>query len=158
MERPADLDKLLNEQAELAEASSAAGKAVAQTVGDISQSMLHKTGDKEWGEGGAYKTILQGVGAALVAQLGNGEGLNAALGAISSQLATDSFIDAANTAVKSRVIVAAYFLLFASIERPIPTAGILAIKLLLDASAIAVSIHDDIFPLMQLYASLGVGS
>ncbi len=95
--RNPDLQEILDRQAELVDASAAAGRAVAKTVGDISQSMLHKTGDKEWGEGGIYKAILQGAGAALVAQLGNGQGVQAALGAISSQLASGRIVDAAST-------------------------------------------------------------
>jgi hypothetical protein len=59
---------------------------VAQTVGDISQYQYLKTSDPNWDEGGAYKTLLQAAGAALVAQLGNGEGLSAALGTAAGQL------------------------------------------------------------------------
>ncbi len=48
---------------------------------------LKNNGDPRWNEGGIYKVILQGAGAALVAELGNGQGLDAALGAMASQLA-----------------------------------------------------------------------
>ena len=94
LERPVNLDDILEKQAELAEASAAAGKAVAKTVGDISQVMyLKNNGDPRWNEGGIYKVILQGAGAALVAELGNGQGLDGALGAMASQLAAGKLED-----------------------------------------------------------------
>lgn len=88
LERAPSLDELLNRQAELAEAAALAGKAIATSVGDISEMMLAKTGDDGWREGGAYKILLQGAAAALIAELGNGEAFNAALGAMASQLAS----------------------------------------------------------------------
>ena len=127
-----DLGEILAQQAEIADAAGQAGRAVAQTIGDIAKrftkeyeeaqmaeaaaqaaladpnkspaekelarAVLAKAQEvlsdpkawadyESWSEGGLNKTLLQAAGAALVAQIGNGEGLNAALGAAASQLA-----------------------------------------------------------------------
>jgi filamentous hemagglutinin len=73
-----DLGEILEKQAEIVDAAGQAGPAVARTAGDIAKHMLMTTGDEKWAEGGAYKILLQAAGSALVAELGNGEGLNAA--------------------------------------------------------------------------------
>jgi hypothetical protein len=88
-----DLQEILSEQAEISDAAGQAGPAVARTVGDISERQYAETGDERWAEGGLYKTILQAAGSALVAQVGNGNGLNAALGAAASQLAAGKVND-----------------------------------------------------------------
>ena len=51
--------------------------------------------------GSAWKTILQGAGAALVGQLGNGQGLQAALGAMASQLAAGRVEDFATSMARA---------------------------------------------------------
>ncbi|MGL4207804.1 MAG: hypothetical protein ACRCTY_00295, partial [Candidatus Adiutrix sp.] len=94
-----DLQGLLNKQAEINDAAGKAGAAVAQTVGDISEKMYELTGDKSWLEGGLKKTLLQAAGAGLVAELGNGSGLDAALGAAASQLLAEAAADFAKTIV-----------------------------------------------------------
>ncbi|MCD7909547.1 MAG: hemagglutinin repeat-containing protein, partial [Clostridium sp.] len=98
LERPPSLEELLAEQAELAEAAAAAGRAVAETVGDISQTMYRLSNeDPKWAEGGAYKILLQGIGSAIIGELGNGDGFNAALGAMASQLAAKNINQLATT-------------------------------------------------------------
>jgi hypothetical protein len=63
--------------------------------------MLMTTGDEKWAEGGAYKILLQTVGSALVAEIGNGEGLNASLGAVANQLATGKIQEFAHELAES---------------------------------------------------------
>jgi hypothetical protein len=46
---------------------------------------------ENWKEGSLYNVVLQVAGSALIAQIGNGESLNAALGVAASQLAAGDF-------------------------------------------------------------------
>jgi histone H3/H4 len=95
-----NLREILDKQAELTEASTLAAQALATTVGDISQSMYEKTDDSGWKEGGIYKTMLQGAAAALVAELGSGDTLQAVLGTMASQISSGKIDELTRTIVE----------------------------------------------------------
>ncbi len=101
LDKNPDLGEILSRQAELQKAASAAGEAVARTIGDIADSKrddalaeaekAHKAGNEElankyraeadqWKEGGEYRAGLHMAGGALVAGLGGGSAIGGAIG------------------------------------------------------------------------------
>ncbi len=69
-----DVNNLLNQQADMMSAASAAGEAVSKRIGDFASS-------QGWAEGSLNRALMQAAGAALVAELGGGNALGAAAGA-----------------------------------------------------------------------------
>jgi len=76
-----DLNNLLDKQADLMSAISAASEAVSRRIGDYADSQkqaAESAGDQAgvdaWAEGGAYRAEMQAAGAALVGGLGGGVG------------------------------------------------------------------------------------
>ncbi|CAB3797243.1 hypothetical protein LMG28138_04218 [Pararobbsia alpina] len=91
-----DVNTLLNNQADLMAAASAAGEAVSRRIGDYAESKMNEAkaagdtaGVDAWKEGGANRAMMQAAGAALVTGLGSAmEGAAGAAGAgIASSLA-----------------------------------------------------------------------
>jgi|GEM_PF-1471166 len=165
-----DLQKIMDKQAEIADAAGQAGRAVAITVGDIAKSFtkdyeIVKAAEEDakrvlnsieasqeekdlagqsleaiekywsenpgviadyekWSEGGLYKVVLQAAGSALVAQIGNGEGLNAALGAAASQLAAGQIGDFAHTVARSMTEDAARQFVIADLISNVVSSGL----------------------------------
>ncbi|WP_263627912.1 polymorphic toxin type 22 domain-containing protein, partial [Paraburkholderia sp. XV] len=83
-----DVNNLLNNQADMMAAASAAGEAVSRRVGDFADSKLKEaqaTGDQAgidaWKEGGTARAEMQAAGGALVAGLAGGNALGGAAGA-----------------------------------------------------------------------------
>ncbi|WP_322881374.1 hypothetical protein [Pandoraea sputorum] len=97
--RTPDLQELLNDQSRLMSAATAAGEAVARDIGtyaskkeDEARTLAKNTTDPElkaqyekeadnWKEGGDYRALMHAAGGAIVAGLGGGNALGAALGA-----------------------------------------------------------------------------
>ena len=74
-----DVNDLLNRQADMMAAASAAGEAVARNIGDYADQKMRTAATPEeaaaWAEGGTYRAEMQSAGAALVAgwrERGNG--------------------------------------------------------------------------------------
>ncbi|MFP3563682.1 hemagglutinin repeat-containing protein [Paraburkholderia sp. SIMBA_030] len=83
-----DLNNLLNNQADMMSAASAAGEAVSRRVGDYADSKEKEAlasgdtaGAAVWAEGGVNRALMQAAGAGLVAGLGGGNVIGAAAGA-----------------------------------------------------------------------------
>ncbi|ACC73408.1 polymorphic toxin type 22 domain-containing protein [Paraburkholderia phymatum] len=83
-----DVNNILNNQADLMAAASAAGEAVSRRVGDFAQSKYEEAkanGDQAgmdaWKEGGTARAEMQAAGAALVTGLAGGNALGGAAGA-----------------------------------------------------------------------------
>ena len=76
-----DANNLLDRQADMMAAASAAGEAVSQRIGDYADRQARATGDPEWAEGGTYRAAMQAAGAALVTGLAGGNALGGAAGA-----------------------------------------------------------------------------
>ncbi|MHA6876132.1 hemagglutinin repeat-containing protein, partial [Ralstonia pseudosolanacearum] len=108
--------------AELQKAASAAGEAVARTIGDIADSKrddalaeaekAHKAGNEElankyraeadqWKEGGEYRAGLHMAGGALVAGLGGGSAIGGAIGAGAASLAAPQLTELADKVASS---------------------------------------------------------
>ncbi|MFM0162341.1 hemagglutinin repeat-containing protein [Paraburkholderia sediminicola] len=76
-----DVNNLLDRQADMMAAASAAGEAVSRRIGDYADRQAKATGDPEWAEGGNYRAAMQAAGAALVTGLAGGNALGGAAGA-----------------------------------------------------------------------------
>ncbi|HEY3598445.1 MAG TPA: hemagglutinin repeat-containing protein, partial [Paraburkholderia sp.] len=83
-----DVNTLLDRQADMMSAASAAGEAVSRRIGDYANSKMKEAaaaGDSEgvdaWKEGGASRAMMQAAGAATVAGLGGGNAIAGAAGA-----------------------------------------------------------------------------
>ncbi|WP_241019073.1 hemagglutinin repeat-containing protein [Paraburkholderia sp. Tr-20389] len=76
-----DVNNLLDRQADMMAAASAAGEAVSRRIGDYADKQARSTGDPEWAEGGAKRAEMQAAGAALVTGLAGGNALGGAAGA-----------------------------------------------------------------------------
>jgi filamentous hemagglutinin len=83
-----DVNNLLNNQADMMAAASAAGEAVSRRVGDFAQSKYEEAkaaGDQAgmdaWKEGGTARAEMQAAGAAIVTGLAGGNALGGAAGA-----------------------------------------------------------------------------
>lgn len=76
-----DVNNLLDRQADMMAAASAAGEAVSRRIGDYADRQARATGDPEWAEGGTYRAAMQAAGAALVTGLAGGNALGGAAGA-----------------------------------------------------------------------------
>ncbi|CAB3789742.1 hypothetical protein LMG28138_02874 [Pararobbsia alpina] len=90
-----DVNTLLNNQADLMAAASAAGEAVSRRVGDYAESKMNEAiaaGDTAtadaWKEGGANRAMMQAAGAALVTGLGGGSAMEGAAGAAGAGIAS----------------------------------------------------------------------
>ncbi|MDN7176679.1 hemagglutinin repeat-containing protein [Caballeronia sp. SEWSISQ10-4 2] len=118
-----DLNNILTNQADMAAATSAAGEAVAKTVGDIATAKekaavqqltaaqqayqadpsdankaalnAAQTTADGWADNGAYRAALHGAGSALVVGLGGGNALGVAAGTAGSVLASQATGDLA---------------------------------------------------------------
>jgi filamentous hemagglutinin len=89
-----DLNNLLDRQADMMAAASAAGEAVSRRIGDYAQSKFNEAqaaGDQAgmdaWKEGGSARAEMQMAGAALVTGLAGGNALGGAAGAAIASLA-----------------------------------------------------------------------
>jgi filamentous hemagglutinin len=89
-----DVNNLLDKQADMMSAASAAGQAVAQRIGDYAQSKYDEAkvnGDQagmdSWRDGGSSRAEMQAAGAAVVAGLGGGAG-TAVAGAVGAGAAS----------------------------------------------------------------------
>jgi filamentous hemagglutinin len=67
-----NMNDLLNRQADMMSAASAAGEAVARRIGDYADAQAKATGDPAWAEGGHSRAEMQAAGAALIGGLGGG--------------------------------------------------------------------------------------
>ncbi|WP_260858626.1 hypothetical protein [Paraburkholderia sp. BCC1885] len=76
-----DVNNLLDRQADMMAAASAAAEAVSRRIGDYADAQAKATGDPAWAEGGAYRAGMQAAGAALVTGLACGNALGSAAGA-----------------------------------------------------------------------------
>lgn len=89
--RTPDLNTMLNNQADMMAAASAAGEAVARNIGDYADQKMRTAATPEeaaaWAEGGTYRAEMQSAGAALVAGLGGNAG-TAAAGAVGAGAAS----------------------------------------------------------------------
>ncbi|WP_353627745.1 hemagglutinin repeat-containing protein (plasmid) [Ralstonia pseudosolanacearum] len=122
LDKNPDLGEILSRQAELQKAASAAGEAVARTIGDIADSKrddalaeaekAHKAGNEElakkyqaeadqWKEGGEYRAGLHMAGGALVAGLGGGSAIGGAIGAGAASLAAPQLTELADKVASS---------------------------------------------------------
>ncbi|WP_405125095.1 hemagglutinin repeat-containing protein [Ralstonia pseudosolanacearum] len=122
LDKNPDLGEILSRQAELQKAASAAGEAVARTIGDIADSKrddalaeaekAHKAGNEElankyraeadqWKEGGEYRAGLHMAGGALVAGLGGGSAIGGAIGAGATSLAAPQLTELADKVASS---------------------------------------------------------
>ncbi|WP_240435854.1 hemagglutinin repeat-containing protein [Ralstonia solanacearum] len=122
LDKNPDLGEILSRQAELQKAASAAGEAVARTIGDIADSKradalaeaekAHKAGNEElankyraeadqWKEGGEYRAGLHMAGGALVAGLGGGSAIGGAVGAGAVSLAAPQLTELADKVASS---------------------------------------------------------
>ncbi|WP_425895231.1 hemagglutinin repeat-containing protein [Ralstonia pseudosolanacearum] len=122
LDKNPDLGEILSRQAELQKAASAAGEAVARTIGDIADSKrddalaeaekAHKAGNEElankyraeadqWKEGGEYRAGLHMAGGALVAGLGGGSAIGGAMGAGAVSLAAPQLTELADKVASS---------------------------------------------------------
>ncbi|AXV88392.1 hemagglutinin repeat-containing protein [Ralstonia solanacearum] len=122
LDKNPDLGEILSRQAELQKAASAAGEAVARTIGDIADSKradalaeadkAHKAGNEElankyraeadqWKEGGEYRAGLHMAGGALVAGLGGGSAIGGAVGAGAASLAAPQLTELADKVASS---------------------------------------------------------
>ncbi|WP_460902163.1 hemagglutinin repeat-containing protein, partial [Paraburkholderia jirisanensis] len=95
-----DLNNLLDRQADMMAAASAAGEAVSRRIGDFAQSKYDEAkaaGDQEgmnaWKEGGTARADMQMAGAALVTGLAGGNALGGAAGAAIASLAAGKLND-----------------------------------------------------------------
>ncbi|WP_460902673.1 hemagglutinin repeat-containing protein, partial [Paraburkholderia jirisanensis] len=95
-----DLNNLLDRQADMMAAASAAGEAVSRRIGDFAQSKYDEAraaGDQEgmnaWKEGGTARAEMQMAGAALVTGLAGGNALGGAAGAAIASLAAGKLND-----------------------------------------------------------------
>ncbi|WP_275795180.1 hemagglutinin repeat-containing protein [Ralstonia syzygii] len=122
LDKNPDLGEILSRQAELQKAASAAGEAVARTIGDIADSQradalaeaekAHQAGNEElankykaeadqWKEGGEYRAGLHMAGGALVAGLGGGSAIGGAVGAGAASLAAPQLTELADKVASS---------------------------------------------------------
>ncbi|MET2525258.1 hemagglutinin, partial [Ralstonia sp. SM1884_UCD616_TZ26] len=122
LDKNPDLGEILSRQAELQKAASAAGEAVARTIGDIANSKrddalaeaekAHQAGNEElankyraeadqWKEGGEYRAGLHMAGGALVAGLGGGSAIGGAIGAGATSLAAPQLTELADKVASS---------------------------------------------------------
>ncbi len=122
LDKNPDLGEILSRQAELQKAASAAGEAVARTIGDIADTKradalaeadkARKAGNEElankyqteadqWKEGGAYRAGLHMAGGALVAGLGGGSAIGGAIGAGAASLAAPQLTELADKVASS---------------------------------------------------------
>ncbi|MET2465051.1 hemagglutinin repeat-containing protein, partial [Ralstonia sp. SM1864_UCD524_TZ4] len=122
LDKNPDLGEILSRQAELQKAASAAGEAVARTIGDIADSKrddalaeaekAHKAGNEElakkyraeadqWKEGGEYRAGLHMAGGALVAGLGGGSAIGGAIGAGAASLTAPQLTELADKVASS---------------------------------------------------------
>ncbi len=122
LDKNPDLGEILSRQAELQKAASAAGEAVARTIGDIADSKradalaeadkAHQAGNEElankykaeadqWKEGGEYRAGLHMAGGALVAGLGGGSAIGGAVGAGAASLAAPQLTELADKVASS---------------------------------------------------------
>ncbi|MCL9850863.1 hemagglutinin repeat-containing protein (plasmid) [Ralstonia solanacearum P673] len=122
LDKNPDLGEILSRQAELQKAASAAGEAVARTIGDIADTKradalaeadkARKAGNEElankyqteadqWKEGGAYRAGLHMAGGALVAGLGGGSAIGGAVGAGAASLAAPQLTELADKVASS---------------------------------------------------------
>ncbi|WP_390623059.1 hypothetical protein ACEQUB_p00783 (plasmid) [Ralstonia syzygii] len=122
LDKNPDLGEILSRQAELQKAASAAGEAVARTIGDIADSKradalaeaekAHQAGNEElankyraeadqWKEGGEYRAGLHMAGGALVAGLGGGSAIGGAVGAGAVSLAAPQLTELADKVASS---------------------------------------------------------
>ena len=87
-----DVNDLLNRQADMMAAASAAGEAVARNIGDYADEKMRTAATPEeaatWAEGGTYRAEMQSAGAALVAGLRRGNAGTAAAGAVGAGAAS----------------------------------------------------------------------
>ncbi|EEA03642.1 filamentous hemagglutinin family outer membrane protein [Burkholderia sp. H160] len=89
-----DMQNLLDRQADMMSAASAAGEAVSRRVGDFADSKYREAKDAgdqagmdAWKEGGANRVLMQSAGAALVMGLAGGNAVGGAAGAAVSSIA-----------------------------------------------------------------------
>ncbi|MHA6826240.1 hemagglutinin repeat-containing protein, partial [Ralstonia pseudosolanacearum] len=122
LDKNPDLGEILSRQAELQKAASAAGEAVARTIGDIADSKradalteaekAHQAGNEElakkykaeadqWKEGGEYRAGLHMAGGALVAGLGGGSAIGGAIGAGAASLTAPQLTELADKVASS---------------------------------------------------------
>ncbi|CAG4886004.1 hemagglutinin repeat-containing protein [Paraburkholderia saeva] len=88
-----DVNNLLDRQADMMTAASAAGEAVSRRIGDYADAQAKATGDPAWAEGGAYRAEMQAAGAALVTGLAGGNALGGAAGAGIASIAAGKLND-----------------------------------------------------------------
>ena len=88
-----DVNNLLDRQADMMAAASAAGEAVSRRIGDYADAQAKATGDPAWAEGGAYRAEMQAAGAALVTGLAGGSALGGAAGAGIASIAAGKLND-----------------------------------------------------------------
>ncbi|CAE6905080.1 tRNA nuclease CdiA-2 [Paraburkholderia domus] len=82
-----DVNNLLDRQADMMAAASAAGEAVSRRIGDYADAQAKATGDPAWDEGGTYRIGMHIAGGALTAGLGGGSIGSAAQGAAGAGIA-----------------------------------------------------------------------
>ncbi|MEX3857196.1 hemagglutinin repeat-containing protein [Paraburkholderia sp. BR10923] len=89
-----DMQNMLDRQADMMSAASAAGEAVSRRIGDYADSKYKEAKDAgdqagmdAWKEGGASRALIQGAGAALVTGLAGGNAVGGAAGAAVASIA-----------------------------------------------------------------------
>ncbi|OXI21286.1 hemagglutinin repeat-containing protein [Burkholderia sp. AU15512] len=95
-----DMQNLLDKQADMMAAASAAGEAVSRRIGDYADKMMEaakangdRAGVDSWKEGGANRALMQGAGAALVTGLAGGNAVGGAAGAAVASIAAGRLND-----------------------------------------------------------------
>ncbi|RQT10063.1 hemagglutinin repeat-containing protein [Burkholderia contaminans] len=95
-----DMQNLLDKQADMMAAASAAGEAVSRRIGDYADKMMEaakangdRAGVDAWKEGGANRALMQGAGAALVTGLAGGNAVGGAAGAAVASIAAGKLND-----------------------------------------------------------------
>jgi filamentous hemagglutinin len=95
-----DVNNLLDRQADMMAAASAAGEAVSRRIGDFAQSKYdeakasgNQAGMDAWNEGGTARAEMQAAGAALVTGLAGGNALGGAAGAGIASIAAGKLND-----------------------------------------------------------------
>ena len=95
-----DMQNLLDRQADMMAAASAAGEAVSRRIGDYADRMKEaaeangdQAGVDAWKEGGANRALMQGAGAALVTGLAGGNAVGGAAGAAIASIAAGKLND-----------------------------------------------------------------
>ncbi|WDR86091.1 hemagglutinin repeat-containing protein [Burkholderia ambifaria] len=90
-----DMQNLLDKQADMMAAASAAGEAVSRRIGDYAHRMMEdaaangdQAGVDAWKEGGANRALMQSAGAALVTALAGGNAVGGAAGAAIASIAS----------------------------------------------------------------------